>query len=87
MQEKQRINEYFEKMPALIREKYHSNKEEFYNEIMYGNHNSLINNGILTNEHSQQLIQQRPSTNIKVKELEEQVNILKQQLGEQNAKI
>ena len=77
LKQKREIDEYFENMPAIIRKSYKDDKELFYQKILSGEFNQLINDGILTEEHAKELKSQLNEKENKINQLQNQLNDLK----------
>lgn len=80
IKQRERIDKYFEMMPAHIRKEFDDNREVFYQSIITGEHEKLINNAIFTNEQSQNII-------TKINEKQNQIEQYKTQIKKMEGKL
>ena len=75
IKQREQIDNYFETMPAGIRKDFNDSKELFYNSILTGEFDKLIENGIFEQKQAEQYNNQLNAQSNKLKELEKQITI------------
>lgn len=84
IQQRNRMDDYFDTLPASVRKQFNDDKNTFYASVVTGNYDKMIENGILEQKQVEVLEQKRLAKQNRIKELEQ--NILNLQGELTNAK-
>lgn len=85
LQQRNRIDDYFETLPAKVRKEFNDDKNTFYTSIVTGNYDKMLEYGVLENTQAQQLETKRTEKINRITELEKNLEIMKGELN--NAKL
>lgn len=78
---KEETDAYFDSMPANIRENYHHNKEEFYQMLVNGKFNQLMNDGVVTQEYVDNYNNKKYAKDNQIAELNKQIQQMQNTLN------
>lgn len=84
IQMRNRMDDYFETLPAKVRKEFNDDKNNFYSSLITGNYDKMIENGILERTQAEQFEAKRQAKNLKIQELQNNVSKLEGELN--NAK-
>lgn len=87
IQERNKIDDYFDTLPAKVRKEFQDNKNVFYSSIITGQYDKLIDNGVLERNQTEELELKRTEKSRKINELTTQVNNLKGELENAKAEL
>lgn len=79
LQEKYRVEDYFESLPAAVRKEYNDSADVFYNKIQLGDYELAKKYNILENSHINSLEERRLKTQKEIESLQNQINKLKEE--------
>lgn len=90
LQRQEQVADYFETLPAKIRVKYNGNPMELYNALITGDYRDMVQDGILTENHKEELELIRTQKDRQIQEKENQIKQMYAELenlkGESNEK-
>lgn len=88
LKQREKINEYFEQLPAVVRKNYADNPEQFYQLIMSGDYTQLLKDNVFNQEQVNQFNEIRNAKQKQIDDLQMQLqqakNDLEQMRGELN---
>lgn len=85
--ERQKVDDYFEALPALVRKNYNDSKEEFYQTIMSGDLEKLALDGVFSYDQTEELKKIRNHRQNEITNLQAQIEQMKGQLNEYQSQI
>lgn len=85
LQQRNRIDDYFETLPAKVRKEFNDDKNTFYTSIVTGNYDKMLEYGVLEKEQANQLETKRLEKINRITELEKNLETIKGELN--NAKL
>lgn len=82
LQMHEQVANYFETLPAKIRNKYNGNPNMLYNAIISGEYGTMVEDNILTENHKEELELMRTEKERKIQENIQMINNLTNQINE-----
>lgn len=82
LKEKEKIDTYFQSLPAAVRKQFNDNPEILYQSIMTGEYDKLLNNNILSEDQINNINEQKAIKERQINELKKELNSLQIKLGE-----
>lgn len=79
---KEQVDDYFEQLPAKIRKNYKDNKNLFYEQIITGEFEQMLSDGIFNEQQVNVMQKQRLEKQNKIAEMQKQIEQMKGELNE-----